>query len=75
MISLIFILIRKIMSCRNCKKKKLKKIINIGKQCISSVFPKKINHKLKEYSLNLYKCTHCELVQFKNTPLQKTCTV
>ena len=33
------------MACRNCKKKNLKKIINVGKQCISSVFPEKINHK------------------------------
>lgn len=59
------------MVCRNCKKKKLKKIINIGKQCISSVFPEKINHKFKKkYSLDLYECSNCGLVQFeKTTPL------
>ena len=56
------------MSCRNCKKNKLQKIIKIGKQCISSVFPDNLNHSLKKYSLNLYKCLNCDLVQFKNTP-------
>jgi len=56
------------MACRNCKKKNLKKIINVGKQCISSVFPEKINHKFKKYSLDLYECYNCQLVQFKKTP-------
>ena len=56
------------MSCRNCKKNKLQKIIKIGKQCISSVFPDNLNHSLKKYSLDLYKCLNCDLVQFKNTP-------
>ena len=55
------------MNCRNCKKKLLNKAINIGKQCISSVFPEKIKNNLKKYSLDLYKCDYCELVQFKKT--------
>lgn len=56
------------MHCRNCKKKIFKKIIDIGNQCISSVFPEKIKHNLKQYCLDLYICNYCELVQFKKTP-------
>ena len=56
------------MHCRNCKKKIFNKVINIGKQCISSVFPEKIKNNFKKYSLDLYKCDYCELVQFKKTP-------
>ena len=39
------------MHCRNCTKKLSNKVINIGKQCISSVFPEKIKNNLKKYSL------------------------
>lgn len=56
------------MYCRNCKKKLTNKVINLGNQCISSVFPEKITNKLKEYSLDLFKCNSCELVQFNKTP-------
>ena len=56
------------MYCRNCKKNLNKKIIDIGSQCISSVFPKKIQNNLKKYPLDLYICEFCELVQFKKTP-------
>ena len=56
------------MSCKNCKSRSLKKIINIGNQPLSSHFyPKKIN-KLKNYSLDLYICQKCNLVQFKSLP-------
>ena len=63
------------MHCRNCKKKLSNKVINIGKQCISSVFPEKIKNNLKKYALDLYKCDYCELVQFKKTPPFKICMV
>jgi NDP-4-keto-2,6-dideoxyhexose 3-C-methyltransferase len=56
------------MNCRNCKKNLKIKIINIGNQCISSVFPKKIQNNLKKYPLDLFICNFCELVQFKKTP-------
>ena len=56
------------MYCRNCKKKLTNKVIHIGSQCISSVFPEKIIKNLKEYSLDLFECKHCKLVQFKKTP-------
>ena len=56
------------MYCRNCKKILSRKIIDIGSQCISSVFPKKIQKNFKKYSLDLFICDFCELVQFKKTP-------
>ena len=56
------------MRCRNCKKNKFIKIINIGKQPISSVFLKNKNFKLKKYSLDLYECLSCRLIQFGKIP-------
>ena len=53
-------------ACKNCKFKKLKKILNFGKQPVSSVFYKKKTFNLKSYSLDLYKCEKCDLVQFKS---------
>lgn len=55
------------MICRNCKKKKFIKISNIGKQPISSLFLKK-KIKIKNYSLDLYKCNNCDLVQLSKIP-------
>ena len=49
------------MKCRNCKKKKFNKIINIGSQPISSKSYKE--KKLKNYPLDLFKCNSCNLVQ------------
>lgn len=56
------------MICKNCKKKRLKKVFRIGKQPISSVFFDKPKNNLKKYSLDLYKCNYCELVQFASLP-------
>ena len=59
------------MNCKSCNQKELKKVIPIGRHPISSVFlPKKINN-LKKYSLDLYECQNCKLVQFyKLAPLK-----
>ena len=56
------------MSCKNCKSRSLKKIINIGNQPLSSHFYSKKINKLKNYSLDLYICQKCNLVQFKSLP-------
>ena len=56
------------MSCKNCKSRSLKKIINIGNQPLSSHFYAKKINKLKNYSLDLYICQKCNLVQFKSLP-------
>ena len=53
------------MNCINCKKTKLRKIVTLGKQPISSFFLKKKNLKLKKYPLDLYQCNNCNLVQLK----------
>ena len=56
------------MYCKNCKKNKLKKIVKLEKQPISSVFLSKKKFNLKKYSLDLYECNSCKLVQFSSLP-------
>ena len=55
------------MICRNCKRKKFEKICDIGYQPISSLFLKK-KIKIKNYSLDLFKCNFCDLVQLSKIP-------
>jgi NDP-4-keto-2,6-dideoxyhexose 3-C-methyltransferase len=58
------------MKCKNCKSKKLEKILRLGSQPISSVFHKKKKNNLKKYSLDLFKCRSCDLIQLsKLAPL------
>ena len=59
------------MTCKNCKSPSLKKIINIGKQPISSHFYSSKRHNLKKYSLDLYKCNKWKLIQLKSLPKLK----
>jgi len=60
------------MFCRNCRKKLFKKIITVNSQPISSIFYKKKKENLKKYSLNLFQCSHCKLVQLLNSiPTEK----
>lgn len=59
------------LSCRNCSSKKLKKIINIGSQPLSGIFYKKKKYNLKKYSLNLFQCQSCKLIQLSKTPDSK----
>lgn len=54
------------MRCRNCNKSYLKKIVEVGRQPMSGIFPKKQNIKLKQYSLDLFICKKCQLVQLGN---------
>ena len=56
------------MHCKNCNKDKLDKIVKLEKQPISSVFFKKKKFNLKKYSLDLYQCRSCQLVQFSKLP-------
>ena len=58
------------LNCRNCRSKSLIKVIFIGKQVVSSIFPKKKKKNSKKYSLDLYECKKCKLVQLgKSIPL------
>tara|TARA_A100001011_G_C14315959_1_gene847999 strand:- start:4405 stop:5688 length:1284 start_codon:yes stop_codon:yes gene_type:complete len=56
------------MYCKNCNKNKLDKIVKLEKQPISSVFFTKKKFNLKKYSLDLYQCRSCQLVQFSKLP-------
>ena len=55
------------MSCKNCKKNSLKRIVKIGRQPLSGFFYQKKETNLPKYSLDLYKCLNCSLVQLKNS--------
>jgi len=60
------------MKCINCKNYKLKKIVKIGNQPISSLFYSKKKTKLKKYPLDLFQCQKCKLVQLsKLAPLSQ----
>ena len=56
------------MICINCKNIYLKKVINLGNQVLSGVFPEKKNLLKKKYSLDIYECTKCKLLQLKSIP-------
>ena len=58
------------MKCRNCKKKFFTLISKIGKQPISSIFLKKKKY-IKNYSLDLFQCKFCDLVQLSKIPSLK----
>lgn len=55
------------MICRNCKQQRFKKIFKLGSQPISSIFLKK-KKRIKKFSLDLYICRNCELVQLNKIP-------
>ena len=55
------------MKCKNCKKNSLVKIVKIGKQPLSGFFYKSKKKNLKKYSLDLFKCSKCSLVQLNNS--------
>ena len=54
------------MTCKNCKSTKFIKILKLGKQPLSGFFYKKKNKNLPKYSLDLFQCKICNLVQIKN---------
>jgi len=59
-------------TCRNCKSNKLKKVIAVGSQPLSGIFYKNKKFNLKKYSLDLFKCLNCKLVQlYKSAKLHK----
>ena len=54
---------KKMKKCIFCRKKKLVRIVELGKQPLSGIFLDKKNKNLKKYSLDLFKCKTCDLVQ------------
>ena len=57
------------MKCRNCKSTSLKKIIFIGNQPLSGIFLRKKNKNEKKFSLDLYICKNCKLIQLGKNAL------
>ena len=55
------------MKCRNCRNPFFEMIATIGEQPISSIFLKK-KKKLKNFSLNLFECKKCKLIQLSKIP-------
>ena len=55
------------MKCRNCKKNSFSLISKIGDQPISSIFLEKKRY-IKNYSLNLFECNYCKLIQLSKIP-------
>ena len=49
--------------CINCKRKKLECIVSLGRQPLSGIFLSKKKNNLKKYSLDLFSCKQCKLVQ------------
>tara|TARA_A100001011_G_scaffold399522_1_gene508574 strand:+ start:158 stop:1414 length:1257 start_codon:yes stop_codon:yes gene_type:complete len=54
------------MKCKNCGKHLLRKVVKIGKQPLSGFFYPRKQKNLIKYSLDLYECTECKLVQLNN---------
>jgi SAM-dependent methyltransferase len=60
------------MRCRNCLCKNFFKIINIGKQPLSGIFYNNKKNRLPKYSLDLYQCKKCKLIQLsKDIPAEQ----
>ena len=55
----------KLKNCRNCKKKKLKKLFSLGNQYFTGKFIRS-GDKVKKAQINLYICKSCKLVQLGN---------
>jgi hypothetical protein len=54
-------------SCRNCKRKKVKKIFDLGKLYFTGKFPSSTNVKLGKGELGLSFCDNCKLVQLNKS--------
>ena len=55
----------KILTCRNCKTKKLNFLFSLGKISFTGKFPKK-NQRIKKAPLDLVMCKQCKLVQLSH---------
>ena len=57
----------KIYKCRSCKRKKLEKAFNLGKQYLTGVFPEKKNQSVTKGYLSLVLCKNCTLLQLEHS--------
>ena len=58
---------KKIKYCRNCKSKKIEKIIDLGNQALTGKFPSSKSHSIIKTPLILAICNKCKLVQLYNS--------
>jgi len=57
---------KKISNCRSCNSKLLTKVISLGSQCLTGVFPKYKDSKITKGPLNLVLCRNCKLIQLQH---------
>ena len=56
-------MVKKISACRNCKKKNLEELFNLGNLSYTGKFPKKFTTNVPKVKIILVKCRNCNLVQ------------
>lgn len=58
---------KRILSCRNCKSKKLESLFSLGKLSFTGKFPKNKNINIPKDEIKLVKCKICNLVQLSKS--------
>ena len=56
-----------ITKCRICRNTHLITVLSLGEQCLTGVFPKSITEKVTKGPLDIVWCTHCGLLQMKQS--------
>tara|TARA_B100000787_G_C16183635_1_gene293304 strand:- start:316 stop:1542 length:1227 start_codon:yes stop_codon:yes gene_type:complete len=58
---------KKIDNCRFCKSKNIANVVNLGKQTLTGVFPKKPDEKITKGPLVMCLCKNCSLLQLRHS--------
>lgn len=56
-----------ILTCRNCKSNRLEKVLSLGEQVLTGVFPKNQDENITKGLLDLVWCQDCTLLQMKQS--------
>ena len=57
----------KIIKCRSCKNKNLKKTLSLGVQKLTGIFPSSNKENVPQGDLSLVFCEKCKLLQLENS--------
>ena len=57
---------KKLISCRICGSKKLKKVLDLGSQSLTGKFPKTFDKKITKTPLSISICKKCKFVQLSH---------
>ena len=57
----------KIIKCRSCNSKNLKKTLSLGVQKLTGIFPSSCRENVPEGDLSLVFCGKCKLLQLENS--------